>query len=385
MIGRSSVPAFLLLLLPAVAASQAPQQWRLLPDLRIGSLDDPDQSLTTITGVSVGPDGRIYIAQAQDQNIRVYDASGAFIRTIGRRGGGPGEFEGMGQPLWRGDSLYVSDFRQRRVTMFSPDGELVEALSVVVNTEPPFSPGGVTRMLDDGSMLATLSVASAAIADGTVTAMPTVRVDRDAAVLDTALWLSVGQSQFSIRLGDGQLYSSQPFPDGPISTTGDQGIVVVDRGIATDAAEGRFRLHWVDFSGDTVLSRTYRYTPKPLDRARADSVVAARVESYSDFAQRAGSSRNDLERAIRDAMLVPRFLPPISSVLLSRSGDVWLRREELPGDSVQWNVLGPRGDVLAVFPLPKSVRPRLIDSDVLYSAEADEFDVPYLVRYRIVR
>jgi hypothetical protein len=385
MIGRSSVPALLLVLLPAVAAAQSPQQWRLSPDLRIGSLDDPDQSLTTITGVSVGPDGRIYIAQAQDNNIRVHDARGAFIRTIGRRGGGPGEFEGMGPPLWRGDTLYISDFRQRRVTMFSPDGELLKTLSVVVNTQPPFLPGGVTRMLDDGSMLATLSVASAAVADGTVTAMPTVRVDRDAAVLDTALWLPVGQSQFSIQLGDGQLYSSQPFPDGPISATDDRGIVVVERSIATDATEGRFRLRWVAFSGDTVLSRAYRYAPKPLERARADSVVAARVESYSDFAQRAGSSRNDLESAIRDAMVVPRFLPPITAVLLSRSGEVWLRREELPGDSVQWNVLGPRGDVLAVFPLPKSVRPRLIDGDVLYTAETDELDVPYLVRYRVVR
>lgn len=377
----------LLALLPAstAARAQSPAQWRLSADLRIGSLDDPDQSLTWITGVNTGRDGRIYIAQAQTHNVRIYEPDGRFVRTIGGKGSGPGEFERLGVPLWRGDSLYISDSMHRRVTMFSADGDLLATLPVMFNAQPPLSPGGVLRMLDDGSILVGFSVRASAVADGSVTAVPVLRLDRSAAVLDTALWSAVGGSQLSIRLGTGQLFSSQPFPDDPIRSIGQRRILVAERPVSSDPDEGRFRLHWVAFSGDTLLSRSYRYTPKPLDEAIAERVVAARVESYGQFAQRSGVSRNDLEKAIRDVLHIPRFLPPIAGVVVSREGEAWLRREDLPGDSVQWNVLSPAGDVRAVFPLSKGMRPILIEGDVLYSVERDELDVPYLVRYRIDR
>jgi hypothetical protein len=40
-----------------------------------------------------GPDGNIYVYDQQEGTIKVYAASGKFIRKIGRQGQGPGEIQ----------------------------------------------------------------------------------------------------------------------------------------------------------------------------------------------------------------------------------------------------------------------------------------------------
>lgn len=138
---------FLILFLPARAVyAQSPAQWRLTPDLRIGSLDDAEQSLTTIAGVSIGPDGLIFIAQPRDWNVRVHDAAGRFVRVIGRKGGGPGEFESISAVHWRSDTLYVNVVRSEsgdtwlrredvpgdsvRWNVLSPSGDVLAAFAL---------------------------------------------------------------------------------------------------------------------------------------------------------------------------------------------------------------------------------------------------------------
>ena len=61
-------------------------------ELRIGSVDDPGTYLTRFDHLVVAPDGRIYTAHDQEKLIRIHDAEGRRIRTIGREGSGPGEF-----------------------------------------------------------------------------------------------------------------------------------------------------------------------------------------------------------------------------------------------------------------------------------------------------
>jgi hypothetical protein len=121
---RSKLAGILLLLFVSDAAAQA--TW--VVD-RTPILDVPGMSTTgTLTfGYAAGgmrlADGGLLIADRAENSIRVLDANGKLVRSVGRTGDGPGEFQSM---MWAGrcgaDSLLVWDFRRRQATMIGSSG-----------------------------------------------------------------------------------------------------------------------------------------------------------------------------------------------------------------------------------------------------------------------
>jgi len=76
------------------------------------------------------PTGLLFVSDQQLQHIRVYDAQGAFVRKLGQRGEGPGEFERPTVLLVSENrKLLVRDERHHRVTIFDANSlELVDTL-----------------------------------------------------------------------------------------------------------------------------------------------------------------------------------------------------------------------------------------------------------------
>ena len=71
--------------------------------------------------------GRIYIADSQTVKVRVYDLDGRHLFDIGGQGNGPGEFRRpWAIALTDDDRLVVRDQLQRRVHVFTADGELID-------------------------------------------------------------------------------------------------------------------------------------------------------------------------------------------------------------------------------------------------------------------
>lgn len=86
------------------------------PDMEIGVLDGPSEyAFGRISGIAEGPDGRVFVSDAQQHVIRIFDEDGTFVRSIGREGGGPGEF---GRPcciaFGPAGRLWVRDGQNRR-------------------------------------------------------------------------------------------------------------------------------------------------------------------------------------------------------------------------------------------------------------------------------
>jgi hypothetical protein len=74
-------------------------------------------------------DGRIVVADGRPFGdvieIRYFSKDGRHIRTVGRRGRGPGEFGDFSRVLrLTGDSILIFDNRNRRVTVYDPSGAL---------------------------------------------------------------------------------------------------------------------------------------------------------------------------------------------------------------------------------------------------------------------
>lgn len=99
-------------------------EWTLEEDLRIWG--PPDGYLGDVDAVAADSRGNIYILDGTSQEIQVFDAEGGYLRTLGGRGQGPGEFrEALGPAIAQGDTLWVADGLAPRYSIFAPDGTFI--------------------------------------------------------------------------------------------------------------------------------------------------------------------------------------------------------------------------------------------------------------------
>jgi hypothetical protein len=73
-------------------------------------------------GVAVRADGEIYVLDGSEPPVEQFGRDGAYRGALGRRGGGPGEFQFPVGLMLVGDSLYVRDFMKGGYARFAPDG-----------------------------------------------------------------------------------------------------------------------------------------------------------------------------------------------------------------------------------------------------------------------
>jgi hypothetical protein len=98
---------------------------------RLGSSNDPT-GVAVLAEVAVDSRGRYAVASdVTPGEILIYDSSGRFVRTIGRRGSGPGEFQTLTKlQFGPGDSLHVLATRTARYTVFGPSLEHVRSVGL---------------------------------------------------------------------------------------------------------------------------------------------------------------------------------------------------------------------------------------------------------------
>lgn len=94
-------------------------------ELRIGSVEDPDLGFSQVRQVRVTDRGDVFVLDAMSRDVRVFDSDGELLRVIGGPGEGPGEFASPVSMGLLGDTLWVADVRNRRMTWFSAVGDLL--------------------------------------------------------------------------------------------------------------------------------------------------------------------------------------------------------------------------------------------------------------------
>jgi hypothetical protein len=122
------MPAFLALL-ATVAQATAPVD--TLEEAWSTSRHE-DEAFFRPVGAIVTDAEEVWVLDGGNSTIYVYDLAGTPVRTIGRRGGGPGEFVTPSPLLERGDSILVWDRRQQRVTFLDLAGDYLGSREVAV-------------------------------------------------------------------------------------------------------------------------------------------------------------------------------------------------------------------------------------------------------------
>ena len=108
-------------------------QWGANPEVKlelvrtIGGLDaEENLSFNEPNDIVRDSAGNLYILDSGNNRIQKLDSEGKFIKTIGRKGQGPGEFQAAySMDIDPEDNLFVFDVRSRRIEVLSPDGVLL--------------------------------------------------------------------------------------------------------------------------------------------------------------------------------------------------------------------------------------------------------------------
>lgn len=91
------------------AQRRATTDWQLSDrPIELGA-GTPEGEFTRIAGLTLLSGGGVAVADAVTQSIRVFDATGRFVHTIGRRGQGPGEYQAIALLAQAGDTLLVTE------------------------------------------------------------------------------------------------------------------------------------------------------------------------------------------------------------------------------------------------------------------------------------
>lgn len=104
---------------------------KLEEDLSIGVKGGlKEYMFSRITDIDVDEDGNIYALDQREDQIKVYDRNGQFLRTIGRRGQGPGELDApYFLSITAQEHLVVEDVAGRRMAFFTLEGEFIKNVS----------------------------------------------------------------------------------------------------------------------------------------------------------------------------------------------------------------------------------------------------------------
>jgi hypothetical protein len=329
------------------------------------------------------PDGRIVIADAQLAELRVFDENGRFLMRIGGKGSGPGEYQTIAG-LYRanGDTLWVEDRGNRRLTKLTPEGQVVATLPVawIPWTRPARVPGGrplsgasalvLRGLLGDSALLATHTSNQRA-------AEEVSRVERSRFVLRRldpytdqrdSLGLMLGVESYIHFFPDGSFFFGEtPFGNVESLAVAD-GRYYYGEGDAFEIEE---------HASDGRLRRLIRVCEQPerVDPDRMEALIAERLAPYT------GEILRYEETAMRGSAL-PDSVPAYMEMQVDAADRLWVRRFAYEGAPV-WMVFDRDGRWLGDVETPDGLALLEIGADYLLGVARTEDDVPMLRLHRI--
>ena len=97
----------------------------LREDLAIGALEGREELMFgSIQEMAVDAEGGIYVFDGNVPALRYFDSTGKYVRTLGRKGSGPGEYEdaALGLAVRSDGRIVLRDPRNGRLNLYEPDG-----------------------------------------------------------------------------------------------------------------------------------------------------------------------------------------------------------------------------------------------------------------------
>ena len=341
--------------------AERPLDWRFERILDLGDADSGPTAFFRVFPTSIGVDSasNLYVLDAGNYRVSVFDLSGLHVRSYGGQGGGPGEFDfPSDMAVSSAGVAAVYDFGRRALVLFDAEGSYTGSFPL---------PGTLARkvgLLDDGTIVAavTQTAATADSADVRVLSFASDTVElasvrrlnrfpsqqsacgplrgRPPYFSPSVVW-SVGGNQ--VALSDGVEYSVRVYEGTRLTAIWRRDLPLMAATLELAA--------WEVNAGDSLRVRGCAIPPEE----------AAATIGYADS------------------------VPIIEDIAVSPSGGLWLmRRTAVPGER-RIDVLDVTGAYVGTLP-PGSPFPALFRGpDEIVTVETDELDVLHVRVYRVHR
>lgn len=372
------------LLLVRASAVHAQKVVNATEDLRI---DADEQNLAPIWYLWVSPKGVMVASQQADRHFRFFSPDGKPLGTFGRKGSGPGEFQGVegSRAGWMGDTLWLTESSTKKLTLVGPDLKLVRVDPLPIKV---LSPSGeeikeaqmlypfVTGIAADRALL--MSSAFRPKTNDLPWLPASEKVGRFAfrAARDGRFLKFLGGVEADdkrCQFAEGSATVSVPYCARHLVTepTDIPRIVLAAPGVVS-ASEGRFRIVVISTNtGDTLLNRDLRYRPAPIPSHVVDS-IRRKYDGDKDYPPTLS--------AMYKKVPFPAYFPPFRNVLTGRDGTIAIEIYTSTGAKA-WRFLSARGDELGTIAFPPSVRIFAIEKGRAWGTDGEEGDQDSIVRY----
>lgn len=354
--------------------------WRVVEELRIGSVEGEGPTLFgRIRSLAVDAAGRVWVVESQSQEIRVFGRDGGHVRTIGRKGGGPGEFQrALHAQFGPEGRLWVADPANARVSVFDTAGALLTSEPVpggfvVIPWRGGFDDRGryylpIPRPSEEGFDLGLVrheirpdstSGRGGRTAPPALVPLDTLPVPRD----------PVERERFEHRSGDGRTVAMASVPYAPAFRWRRS-----PSGTFWGLFTGDYRLVELSPAGDTLRAVTRPFEPLPVTQADVEEAM----EGLEWFTSQGGWV---------DRSAIPDTKPGADELFVDDEGNVWVFPVTERGrEGRVLDVFDPEGRWLGRVRLPFALADGpvpLVRGGVLYGVTENELEVPFVVRARI--
>jgi len=317
-----------------------PPTLRATVNLTIGSESDDraEYQFGRINGLTFDAKGQIYVADATENNVRVFSDKGVYAFTIGQKGAGPGDFSGPGNISIANDgTLWIRESGNHRYSVIYPEpprGKFVRVVAMKSNS------GTWNRThWDAGGHVVSLETAP------TKPGQPfrSLRAFLDATgkviATDTAPVVSPDSiEQWVIEVNGGISQNSKPFGMMRMEAFGGPGL-------AAYATNTVYAVNLVNAQGKRIALLTRSVPPvKPSAKElkRIDEIRETTAKNY-------GVPLSTLK------LDVPKIKPVISLLGFDMDGRLWVQRGVIDGMPNEADVYSPEGKWVGIMQWPSNV------------------------------
>jgi hypothetical protein len=343
---------------------------RLVRTLTLGEAGGLDEASPAEFGrvrtVISDEDGRLYVADAQALEIRVFEADGRFVGALGRKGGGPGEMEGLHGTAWlTPDTMVVADYGNARLGLMDRHGRHLGQWPWMRITGPvrfffAVRPGEIwARGFRSPGEAGSDRVGMEPVwvrygVDGPADALTIPRLDAP-----------LPGTSATCR-GDGIGFFTNPYGERLLAAPAPGGERVV-------AMTSTYRIAFLDPAGDTVRVLARDPDPVPL----SDEDWRETEEQYAEFRQqwRGAACDGEIRR--------PRHVPTLREVSFDHDGRLLVELTTPAGPAL--DIYDPDGRWLTTLPLPErdSAVPLFLRDDRLHLVTRDSLGVQRVEVYEV--
>ena len=328
---------------------------------RISSLTHESLSAYTFSAENVDADaaGNVYLLDQTAQTVFVISPDGELLDSLGRTGGGPGEFgNAVALDVTTDSILAVLDYSGRLVRWRVPDGQLLDPVA----TKEIFNFGGLVRTLSDGLIATEMEASSGNRYAYHVTRSTSAGTER----------VFIGRmSPRNLFAPCGRSMSYPKLFEPRISWDYNNGMLAV-------AEDSLYVVHI--FKEGTPPVRIERdVLPRPVTASMARRELGGRP-IWAQITDQCGVTVHQ----ILDGLGYSRYLQAVADVRVSPSGEIWALRARTHDEPREIDVFSGTGEHLGTLPPDSPFPAAFAPPDRIVEIGHDELG-PTLTAYRLAR